>query len=74
MQHQLVQTDLKFSTALERMSEENEKFKREIRAEVQCSGSTITKSSDLSSLRTHVLGSFIKFSISNGTTGAKYFD
>jgi hypothetical protein len=38
MQHQLVQTDLKFSMALTRISEENEKFKLEIRNEVQSSG------------------------------------
>jgi hypothetical protein len=35
MQRQLVQTDLKFSTALEKITEENDRFKQEIRNEVQ---------------------------------------
>jgi hypothetical protein len=48
MQSQLVQTDLKFTQALERINDENEKFKIEIRSEVQRLG-TNTMSSPITS-------------------------
>jgi nucleoid DNA-binding protein len=47
MQHQLIQTELKFSTALEKISEDNEKFKRDLREELQQLHLTPVDSSNL---------------------------